>query len=247
MIYIDKEGLSDALNRKIIGIRKSNVWKNLEKDDTESIRQVFDNEFPKNDVKAVLVHEQRGLCAYCMKRIRMDSHSRIEHLVPLSIDKEKAIDYNNMLGVCDGGERIVGQQGHILCCDAHKSEAVIHISPLNKMQMDKIAYKPDGTIYTDPKDKEMEKDIDETLLLNGIRKADGTVRDTSTELLKGRRDAYDRARRMMENLNRSGKCTSVSVKKIMDSLQDREELEEYVGVKLYYFRKKYDALKRRGM
>ncbi len=124
---------------------------------------------------------------------------------------------------------------------------VIHTSPLDKAQMDKIAYKPDGTIYTEPKDDAMEKDINETLLLNGVRKADGSVRDTSTELLKGRRDAYDRARRMMENLNRSGKCTSVSVRKIIVKLQERDEQEEYVGVKLYYFGKKYDSMVRRGM
>lgn len=247
MVYIEKEGLSDELNRKIIEIRKSDAWKNIEEDHTESIRQVFDNEFPKNDVKAVLIHEQRGICAYCMRRIRMDSHSRVEHFVPLSVDKEKAIDYNNMFGVCDGGEKVVGQQGHILCCDAYKKETEISTSPLNKVQMSKIAYKPDGTIHTVPKDAAMEKDINETLLLNGVRKPDGSVRDTSTELLKGRRDAYDRARRMMESLNRSGKCTSASLKKIIDNLRNREEREEYVGVKLYYFGKKYDALIRRGM
>lgn len=58
----------------------------------------------------------------------------------------------------------------------------------------KIAYKPDGTIFTEPEDKVMEKDINEILMLNGVRKADGSVRDTSTEVLKGRRDAYERAR-----------------------------------------------------
>lgn len=247
MIYIEKEGLSDGLNQKIIEIRKSDVWKRIEDDDTEAVRLVFDNEFPKNDVKGILIHEQRGLCAYCMKRIRKDSHSRIEHLIPLSVDKEKAIDYNNMLGVCDGGEKIKEQQGHILCCDAHKKEAKICTSPLNKLQMDKIAYKPDGTIYTEPEDESMDKDINETLLLNGIRKPDGSVRDTSTELLKGRRDAYDRAREMMKNLNRNGKCTSAAVKKIIDDLLNKEEREEFVGVKLYYFGKKYDALVKRGL
>lgn len=247
MIYIEKEGLSDDVNQKIIEIRKSDVWKNIKDGDTVTIRQVFDNEFPKNDVKAVLIHEQRGLCAYCMKRIRMDFHSRVEHIIPLSTDKEKAIDYNNMLGVCDGGEKVAGQQGHILCCDAHKKETEIHTSPLNKVQMDKIAYKPDGTIYTDPLDDTMENDINETLQLNGIRKPDGSVRDTATELLKGRRDAYDRAQRMMNKLNQNGKCTSAAVKKIIDDLLNKEEREEFVGVKLYYFRKKYDSLKRRGM
>lgn len=51
-----------------------------------------------------------------------------------------------MLGVCDGGEKITGLQGHILCCDAHKKETEIRTSPLNKLQMDKIAYKPDGSV-----------------------------------------------------------------------------------------------------
>lgn len=247
MIYIEKEGLSAELGRKIIEIRKSDLWKSIEKDNTNAVRQVFDQVFPKDDIKAVLIHEQKGLCAYCMRRIHMDAHSRVEHFVPLSADKEKAIDYNNMLGVCDGGEKITGQQGHILCCDAHKKETEICTSPLNKVQMDKIAYKPDGTIYTEPRDDVMEKDINETLLLNGIRKPDGSVRDTSTEILKGRRDAYDRARKMMEHLNRSGKCTSGAVKKIMDSLLHQEEREEFVGVKLYYFRKKYAVLVRRGL
>lgn len=71
-----------------------------------------------------------------------------------------------------------------------KKETEISTSPLNKLQMDKIAYKPDGTIFTEPKDEAMDKDINETLLLNGVRKPDGSVRDTSTEILKGRRDAY---------------------------------------------------------
>lgn len=247
MVYIEKERLPDGVKRKIIEIRKSESWKNIENNSTESIRRVFDDEFPKNDVKVCLIYEQRGLCAYCMRRIRMDSYSRIEHFIPLSADKEMAIDYSNMLGVCDGGERNVGQQGRVLCCDANKKEKRIHTSPLNKIQMDKIAYKPDGTIYTKPKDAVMEKDINETLQLNGVRKADGSVKDTSTELLKGRRDTYERARRMMEMLNKNGKCTSASVKKIMEQLQNGKEQEEFVGVKLYYLGKKYDSLVKRGM
>ena len=110
MLYIEKEGLPDDINRKIIELRKSEEWKNIKEDDTEMVRFVFDTDFPKNDVKEILLHEQHGICAYCMKRIRMDNHSRVEHLLPLSKDKEKAIDYNNMLGVCDGGEKITGRQ-----------------------------------------------------------------------------------------------------------------------------------------
>ena len=100
----------------------------------------------------------------------MDNHSRVEHLVPLSKNKDMAIDYNNMLGVCDGGEKVTGNQWHILCCDAHKKETEIMISPLNKVQMNKIAYDSEGKIYTKPKDEDMERDINEVLLLNGIQK-----------------------------------------------------------------------------
>ena len=34
------------------------------------------------------------------------------------------------------GEKIIGNQEHILCCDAHKKETEIMISPCNKVQMD---------------------------------------------------------------------------------------------------------------
>ena len=102
MLYIKKEGLPSDISNRIIQLSKSEEWKNISKDDTDAIRYVFDNEFPKNDVKRVLLHEQHGICAYCMKRIRMDNHSRVEHLVPLSKSKDNAINYNNMLGVCDG-------------------------------------------------------------------------------------------------------------------------------------------------
>ena len=247
MLYIEKEGLPDAVNRKIIELSKNKEWKNISEDDTTAIRNTFDNAFPKNGVKEILLHEQHGICAYCMRRIRMDNHSRVEHLIPLSRNKDRALDYNNMLGVCDGGEKSTGNQGHILCCDAHKKEIEITISPLNKAQMDKIAYDSDGKIYTKPRDEGMERDINEVLLLNGIQKRDGTVRDTSTELLKGRKDAYGRAKRMMETLNAKGKCTSATLKKIMDELYNREERDEFVGVQLYYFRKRYNSLIRRGM
>ena len=247
MIYIKKEGVTDELNQQIITIRKSEEWKKIPESNTEAIRKVFDTDFPKNEIKKILVHEQKGICAYCMRRIYSDSHSRIEHWTPLSKNKEKAIDYNNMLGVCDGGERVSSQQVHILCCDAKKKEIEITTSPLNKIQMDKIAYRSDGTIYTDPMDKEMERDINEVLMLNGIQKSDGSVRDTSTEILKGRRDAYDRAKIMMKTLDKKDKCSSAQVQKLIDALLAKEEYEEYLGVKLYYFKKKYASLLKRGL
>lgn len=247
MLYIEKQGLPKDIREKIIGLRKGEEWKNIEENDTKSIRDIFDTVFPKNEVKEILVREQHGICAYCMRRIHADSHCRVEHLVPLAKDKDKAIDYNNMLGVCDGGEKIRGDREHILCCDAHKGETEIELSPFNKVQMDKIAYDKEGRIYTEPRDETMERDINDVLLLNGIQKEDGTVLDTATELLKGRRDAYQRARSMMKRLDEKGKCTSSVIEKLIFAMYNSQEREEYVGVKLYYFKKKYYTLKKRGM
>ncbi len=80
MLYIEKEGLPNDINRKIIELSKSEEWKSISEDDTTAIRNAFDNDFPKNEVKEILLHEQHGICAYCMRRIRMDNHSRVEHL-----------------------------------------------------------------------------------------------------------------------------------------------------------------------
>lgn len=69
MLYIVKEGLPNDVNRKIIELRKSEEWKSVKEGDTEAIRRVFDTNFPKNDVKEILLREQHGICAYCMRRI----------------------------------------------------------------------------------------------------------------------------------------------------------------------------------
>jgi len=76
MLYIEKEGLPNDINTKIIELSKSEEWKSISEDDTTAIRNAFDNDFPKNEVKEILLHEQHGICAYCMRRIRMDNHSR---------------------------------------------------------------------------------------------------------------------------------------------------------------------------
>ena len=54
-------------------------------------------------------------------------------------------------------------------------------------------------------------------------------------------------KKMMAALNTKGKCTSATLKKIMDKLYNREERDEFVGVQIYYFRKHYNSLIRRGM
>ncbi|MCI6655044.1 MAG: hypothetical protein MSH21_07320 [Clostridium sp.] len=51
MLYIEKEGLPNDINRKIIELSKSEEWKSIGEDDTTAIRNAFDNAFPKNGVQ----------------------------------------------------------------------------------------------------------------------------------------------------------------------------------------------------
>ena len=246
MIYIEKEGLPQSVDEKIIKLSKTDEWQEIAPENTIALRQYFDSFFPKDEVKRILIHEQHGICAYCMRRIQLNHRSRIEHLSPLSSDKENVMNYRNLFGVCDGGEKSSDGRVRIISCDASKGETKISISPLDKDQMSRIAYRSDGKIYTDPSDSEMEYDLNITLQLNGVANSDGSFRDTATEVVKGRRDTLARARNIMRELSNRGKCTSAKLEKLIIRLTSQEEYEEYIGVELYYFKKKYNSLIRQG-
>ena len=122
MLYIKKKRAPHQYIRAVARIRSSPAWKAIVGGDTKAIRSQFDL-LPKEDIRESLLVEQHFLCAYCMKRIRNDAlHMAIEHWTPLSYDKERALDYQNFLGVCKGGADLgVSESGkRVLCCDASK-------------------------------------------------------------------------------------------------------------------------------
>lgn len=49
--------------------------------------------------KQFLIEEQHGLCAYCQKKLNIDTAS-IEHLVPKSFNKAISTNYHNLVAVC---------------------------------------------------------------------------------------------------------------------------------------------------
>jgi uncharacterized protein (TIGR02646 family) len=58
---------------------------------------------------AALVEEQRGLCCYCLSRIRADDGSaRVEHWHCQRHYSDEDLDYSNLLAVCRGnaGQRV---------------------------------------------------------------------------------------------------------------------------------------------
>ncbi len=247
MLYIEKGSPPGEMLRKVSEIKSSPEWKQIKNGDTKAVRSMFDL-LPKDNIRQSLLKEQHFLCAYCMRSIENDGNTTtIEHWAPLSTDKEGALDYKNMLAVCDGGKKWKGGGKKILCCDACKSdEDKMKISPLNRSQMEKIAYSKDGFIKTEPSDVELEMDIRDKLCLNGIWKNGRFIADTSTNLVKERKNQYEIYKRLIKSWAKEGKCTSAQVKKKIDKLEKAEQRDAYVGVLLYFLNKKYRVLLGQG-
>lgn len=143
-----------------------------------------------------------------------------------------------MFGVYYGGRRVGESEDscHVLCCDASKGNREIMINSCNYVHMKKIRYSADGLIYTYPQDAVLETDINEVLHLNG---EDGT--DTSTRVIKGRREAYRSYVRFVK-----GRKTSKQSRRMIESkirqIEEQDIYDEFAGVKLYFLKKKLRQL-----
>ena len=108
----------------------------------------YDGYREKNDVRQALLEEQGYICAYCMRRIGKDS-MKIEHWkAQNAIDgsgQKYALDYRNMLGVCIGNQSAVHEDQ---TCDTYRGNADLFVDPRNEEHINQIAYKADGTIYS---------------------------------------------------------------------------------------------------
>lgn len=255
MLYINKTNAPARVNMALAKIKSTPEWRAIYAGDTATIRAQFDT-LPKTDIRMALLQEQRHLCAYCMKRIRNEElHMTIEHWMPLSKNKDKALDYNNFLGVCKGGSDVLVEGKRILCCDASKGdEDQMVINPLNTLMMEQIAYRKDGTIYFMDSlaydvetTKQIEKDINVILRLNGKRDSKGNlIADTSTCLLKGRRDACRQAIAKIELLAKKRVLSSRRLKNEIKKMQELPQLPEFAGTTLFFLNRTYKALVAQG-
>lgn len=131
----------------------------------------------KRKIQESLCDEQFGLCAYCMTSIYPDT-MRIEHFIPQSDSDSgtiKSLDYKNMLGVCDGGERF-NTEGELsgnknYSCDAHKGNKTLSLNPSVEEQFNqmKIYYSSDGKIHSDCQTVDFETELNDVLNLNVLR------------------------------------------------------------------------------
>lgn len=200
MIYINKKSPSHKIQDELNTVKRSNDWKNA--NDSHKVRACFDALTVKKDIQYSLAEEQHYICAYCMKKIQPEKHVKIEHFLPLSDmnNKDMALDYKNFLLCCHGGENNNCVEKRVLCCDSNKKDVKITLDPTKSYLMQNIKYRKDGKIYyNDPKqpntDDTYNREINSILHLNGNWDEinDRIIQDTSTNIVKGRKEAFQKA------------------------------------------------------
>ncbi len=245
MLYIQKKAPTSRIKKCIAEIKGSDEWKKAQS--VKEIRIQFDR-LPKDLLREQILQDQHYLCAYCMKAIDNNSlYTKVEHYRPLSQSKDNALDYSNFLCVCAGGEKSdlpPGEKRH-LCCDAAKGDKEISINPFEQTHINTISYSKDGRIHSS--NPYFEKDLTDKLKLNGIFDSDNKfVCDTSTKLVKCRRDAYAISNRIIEHLDKKGRLSSKNLYNRINAMLSKPQRDEAVGATVYFLKKKADKLKKMG-
>jgi len=155
-----------------------------------------------DDVRARLVAEQHGLCAYCQQRIKATGDKmKIEHVRPRSVKPydEEMYDWSNLLGVCLGQTLQAGKV--VDHCDAAKGAQLLNHHPANSSHgiEDRFVYRrmpPNGSPPPYP-----------GVWIHGVTTeaaADVTVLRLNAEpLVRNRHRAVDQLRRRLAKANKS--------------------------------------------
>lgn len=127
----------------------------------------YDNYREKSELRHALVTEQRGLCCYCMGRIRSDpTYMKIEHWQCQAHYRPRELDYRNLLASCQG--RVSGPGGgppHQHHCDAKKANRDLQWNPADPDHRieTRIRYELDGAIRSEG---DFDDQLDTVLNLN---------------------------------------------------------------------------------
>lgn len=124
----------------------------------------YNNYSDKDDLRASLVKEQRGICCYCTQRILPDaSKMKIEHWQCQSRFPGKQLDYKNLLAACLGGQ---GQSSEKQHCDTYKGDRDLTYNPADPSRdvEDKLNFLGNGKIEST--DSALALEINDILNLN---------------------------------------------------------------------------------
>jgi uncharacterized protein (TIGR02646 family) len=136
-----------------------------------SARNAFD-QLDKNAVRAQLAEEQGWLCAFCMRRIDENAVVQGEHImkvahrIPIAVDATGALNWRNLLGSCDGGQRHEGAPAR---CDCAQGSKALTVDPTQQGSVQRLDYERRETkegLFITSDDSVLRSDLEETLALN---------------------------------------------------------------------------------
>jgi uncharacterized protein (TIGR02646 family) len=124
----------------------------------------YDNYENKDDLRAALVRDQRGICCYCMGSIEPNGGKmKIEHWKSQSNFPNDQLIYANLLGACLGNQGEAPKNQH---CDTCKGDDELGLNPASLLYNieETIQYLGDGRIKSINQNFDLE--INNTLNLN---------------------------------------------------------------------------------
>lgn len=184
----------------------------------------YGNYLDKDSLRQHLVSEQRGICCYCMRRIRPDAQAmKIEHWHGQDRYPGEQMSYANLLAACAGNE---GQRRTSQHCDTRKGERDLSRNPANPAHNveNLIRFQGDGTIISDNPAFNLE--LNEVLNLN-----EGRLRNNRKAVL----DAFHRSLGKWGSLQRH---TLENLLADWNGNSDTGDLREYCQIVVYLLRKR---------
>lgn len=185
----------------------------------------------KRALKETLLDRQGYLCAYCMCRVKVVDHAKLEHVYPQSRSiaeghPEQTIEYGNMLVTCMGGDGDACFPYENTTCDTHKGDQLISIDPTSQDCIEAIRYRRNGEIYSE--NRAFNHDLCETLNLNCM----------ASFLPQGRAAVY---RSLIGEISKKDPKTPEAkrafVRKKLRSLEEAKTKEPFAGVMEYFLRR----------
>ncbi len=184
----------------------------------------YDNYADKDALRQALVSEQRGLCCYCLGRIRPSSIAmKIEHWHCQDHYPTEQLDYGNMLGACLGNPSASWQQQH---CDTRKGNQNLSKNPADgSCRVDAfVRFLGDGTIES--RGREFDCEINVVLNLNA-------------SFLKNNRKAVLDA--FQATLQKRGTLERITIERLLDDWDGRShanDLRPYCQAVVYWLQKR---------
>ena len=131
------------------------------------------NRIEKRIVRQQLAAEQDALCAFCMRRIdptRLDDRGeptmKIAHRMPIAVRPQSALDWANLFGSCDGGQR---SEGRYRTCDLAQEDTALTVDPSDATHVARLRFERRAAVsglFLTSDEPHLRGDVETTLALN---------------------------------------------------------------------------------